>query len=621
MIPRCILPGLSITGDTPAARRAALAALPDAAVAERLAALAHDMRARRDELDAVASIVRAPFPEVAASPFGARACAMAAARGAALVHHDLRVLEPFEPGDDAIDDAMHGIWELGVLHVGKYRAFTQDEPFATFNPNHMAKWTPHELLHRVAGFVWRPDITRWELYLSARLNELVPVVLWYGPDEAFRGDASGFDRAHAARHPHVDRSDIAWLDADADELDALAMRSVAHLRRSLAHLERELAAVDRELHIARPVPTPADGLDASSDALAYVVGHADRLASRAFERLFERGMIEHDHFVTDVFTFRDHVERIFDTLLFGDIDLDVDLALARRDARSCLDIAHRVASQGWRAVRGIVPLLAELREATADIEQGVPFDVGHWRVRLADALDPDVAAIAFATGAPPPSSAPPASIAQLDDGLAGCVPATRRWYARHTRAGEDELARVLASSSSLWRRAPLAARVVHLLDDIGAPRALVELARLEQRIIDGWVDDHVERICEAVADGEGTICVSTAFSLMPFEHDVLSLHADAVETLAEVDEPSALLVGTWDGGVSILPAPAAIADWWRHMVDIQHADRTKALAHLGAALQQDPPPADLPQTADAWLGELLDAGALGFVPAPRISGG
>ena len=51
---------------------------------------------------------------------------------------------------------------------------------------HRRKWRPHELLHGAVGFFWREDASRFETYVGARLNELLPVVHWYGLDEIFR---------------------------------------------------------------------------------------------------------------------------------------------------------------------------------------------------------------------------------------------------------------------------------------------------------------------------------------------------------------------------------------------------------------------------------------------------
>ena len=38
----------------------------------------------------------------------------------------------------------------------------------------------------MVGWFWRPDQTRFEAYLGARLNELLPVVHWYGTAELLR---------------------------------------------------------------------------------------------------------------------------------------------------------------------------------------------------------------------------------------------------------------------------------------------------------------------------------------------------------------------------------------------------------------------------------------------------
>ena len=43
------------------------------------------------------------------------------------------------------------------------------------------------------------------------------------------------------------------------------------------------------------------------------------------------------------------------------------------------------------------------------------------------------------------------------------------------------------------------------------------------------------------------------------------------------------------------------------------------LAGLEAGLREHPAPDDLPQTAAEWVDELLQAGALGWLPAPATA--
>ena len=86
-VPALAAPG----GATPAARRKALAALPDEALAERLLPFVEALReggaARWEPLATLAGL---PLGEVVASPFGLRAIALGVRRGATSVQRELR---------------------------------------------------------------------------------------------------------------------------------------------------------------------------------------------------------------------------------------------------------------------------------------------------------------------------------------------------------------------------------------------------------------------------------------------------------------------------------------------------------------------------------------------------
>src|SRR5690606_25907298 len=123
-----------------------------------------------------------------------------------------------------------------------------------------------------------------------------PVVHWYGFDE--------IHRPHCAQHQdEVLRQQMcsaciaeqrpvwthAVLPVDEDRARARATECLDHLR-------CELQAVGEEHDRGRVVSTPRGSLDASSDALAYLDGHWNRLTSWSFgawAELFSRPGLDH----------------------------------------------------------------------------------------------------------------------------------------------------------------------------------------------------------------------------------------------------------------------------------------------------------------------------------------
>lgn len=436
----------------------AFAALEPDAQLERIRPWLERLRAAQPE--PVATHARLPLGEVVASPFGMRAVALAVQVGATTVDRETRALLDWQVAG-AVADPAHGVWESGRLHVGKYQAFLQDAPFATYDPAHVAKWGPHELMHRAAGFFWRPDMSRFEHYLGARLNELLPVALWYGPDQLLRLREDGFERASARREALV--SEARWRErTDEDHL----RRTLRWLRRGFDHVATELDAIDREQRSGRCIPTPhhvgGATLDASSDALAYVVAHHERLESDAVaEVLSEVGAFD------SVEGYRAHVEAQWEALLFGDMTLD---ASAIDEAR-----AHRVA---W--------------------------DQGLRRALAGDGADPDAVAAdgleAFDLG-------------QLYDGVLSVAP---RLADLLEERDPDWLER-FAFGPAIRQRAPLGVRLERFVADA----ELAELARFEHRLATIAPSDRGR----LVGDGP-RLARDDGFTLERFDHDIAALHAD-----------------------------------------------------------------------------------------------
>lgn len=298
-------------------------------------------------LGEVASFLGAPAVELEASAVSARIAVAAANEGRSFVHHEHR-LSPLLPegARPEIDVGMNEDafvpedWRDGVLHVPKYFSAFLEGPLPVFHPSHRAKWRPHELLHRLARFAWRPEITRFEAYLSARLSELLPVVHWYGFDEIGRyacPEHAGLrpDRTHCER---CERSLVpAW---QAGSSPAHAEAAAAH---ALEHLETELDACARELSTGRIVSTPRPGLDASSDAVGYLRAHWNRLTAWSFGAWVERfADVGVDRFETCA----DHLQHVRDlasALLTQPYTL-APLAerVAARERRTASDLAYRL---------------------------------------------------------------------------------------------------------------------------------------------------------------------------------------------------------------------------------------------------------------------------------------
>ncbi|MGE0784207.1 MAG: hypothetical protein AB7S26_00865 [Sandaracinaceae bacterium] len=492
-------------GEDPARRRAAIVTASDRALEGRIVEMAQALREAPAE--AIARFASLPLAEVVASPFGLRAVAMAAGEGALSRHRELRY-EPAGSADPEVADPDHNEWVRGALRTGKYQGFYAESPFATYDPSHHAKWASHELMHRAVGFAFRADMPRFERYVAARLNELIPVVLFHALDEVMRLEGDGFDVRRAGSRKRARIEECAFWNGRG--LASHATRTAGWLRTAVIHFERELAAIDEELARGRRVKVSHDyagafTLDASSDATAYVVGHAERLEAPEVARAL--GAVDARWRAETAAELRDRVEQTFDRLLFASLEWNEPLANEHLEARRAWDLAHR---------RAIALTFGE-RTQVASIDGALEGDDG----RLA--------------------------LAQLEAGL-------RQGSAASLASDEADLAR-FARSRAIWDRAPLAERWASFLGE--GPRGA--LAQLEAAIVGAVRDDAIEHLGSA----EGAQLVwSDAVRVLSLEVDALSAHAAYAESgvvIAPEPTPQHLLIVGIGHSVSVVAAPEALA--------------------------------------------------------------
>ena len=491
-----MIPGpVFVDGQTAADRRATLLSMGDDDLAAWACEGVERMRSARSHLETIARFVDVPVGEVAASPFGLRATALGASEGVACVHHELRAPLHWDAGlvPDEVRDPMHGIWDRGVLHVGKYQGFHQDDPFATFNPNHMAKWTPHEITHRVCKFFWREGMTRWELYLGARLNELLPVVLWYGPDQVVRLKDDGFDRSAQAADRPARLADAVWWSESESDLHAHVRHTVQWLRSGLEAFERELGAIAEERASGRCVVVPHPVLNSSSDATAYVVGHYARLTSRPVTLLMRQGLRPGKDYLTTIDGYRSHIESVFDRMLFGTIEIDISQAERLRGARWVRDVVGRGSHASRRCARSARRHLEELRGVLDAAEQDdESIDIESWERRF----DDDEWSVARATGLRALSGVEDGVVANLRHGVASVSPN----LAEHL--DDSRIVDAMISSETMCARRDLTYRVLDILAGIEISDELRGQIELDFAIANSRRrDDQVERLSVLPDDG------------------------------------------------------------------------------------------------------------------------
>lgn len=598
---------------TPAERRLWLADSSPATIAQALEAMVCDLQAKAlENASELAVLAKVPTAEVATSPFGLRAVAMGVREGAWCVPHELRDLLPNESVPETVQDPDHGVWDRGVLLTGKYQSFQHDDPLLTRNPNHMARWTGHEMLHRAGGFYWRPQIGRWELYLASRLNELVPVVHWYTTDSILRAENDAFDRELEGRERDLDLSSMVWMRAPIEALRPRIQECVPLLQQAVAHFDEELADIDREIATGQIVQRPrtigqSATLDASSDAIAYVVGHIDRLRQRNVAAVLTHLPDLQPWVEDDVRAYRDRIERLFDELLFGEVEVDRAAAAERRAARQRWDLLLRAAHHPQTRHGRLRALIQELVRDDVTEREAV-------EAAIAARMDPEVAHFAACDG----GVLNEASLMQLEDGLRSFAPTSVQ---RLQALGEFErFAANFVAGDSFLRRESLPERWEDFLRHFAGDEALVELVRFERALVEAPASDlGAQTLALDIDDDEIThdalLTLSSTLRRHRFARDIPGwyeeLQENALVPAPQSCEPFTVLTSSWHDEVQVVPAPRGVLALLDLLAERTPMPVAQALEHLGQSeliipqLQNE-----WPEDAEDWLTDLLAAGVV-----------
>ena len=505
-------------------------------------------------LGEVATFLGAPAVELEANAVSVRIAVEAANEGRCFVHHEHR-LSPLLPADArpeldvgmGEDELLPEDWQEGVLHVPKYFSAFLEAPLPVFNPSHRAKWRPHELLHKLARFAWRPDLTRFEAYLTARLSELLPVVHWYGWDEIGR-HACPLHRGRRPDREHCvdcERSLVPFWQWDAVPEHAEA--AAAHARE---HLQTELAACERELAQGTMVGTPRPGLDASSDAVGYLRGHWNRITAWSFGAWVERFTTVGEERFESCADHLAHVRRLADTLLTQPFALQpAEVREAARERHTASDLAYRAllhveALDSDAAEDTLMPCVDALASGTRVAEV-----VGELAERLRS-LDPATAERTLAGG----WGWLPVTVGARTSLSAGLRTALPRALAEADEAGLEGFAetdQTPTTASLATRAAAYLARTEH---------AAAEAASLEAWLREApGADLEAERfgaLPESLEDTEGRVRLNRTFRRRSIVASALDQALGEPSTRTETVEVCAV---RWAGEPRVLEVDAAIA--------------------------------------------------------------
>lgn len=316
---------------------------------DALAGSVRDVAASTEEPPGLTTLLLdagAPLRELCPTPISARVAALGASDGRVYAHHELRRAIPLAPElqpETAVWEHEDPTprWEEGVLITPKYFSFFLEEVMAPYDPNHRIKWRAHEMLHRLVGFFWRPDLSRFEAYVGARLSELLPVVHWYGLDEIARPRCPRHLGQVLYREHCPDCEQLARPYWRHEGPLTEAAHDERHGAAAIEHLRSELEACVREIETGRQHPVARPHLDAASDAVGYLLGHWPRLTAWSFGAWIEHFMVAGEDYVTSTAALAERVATTARTIMTKELQIDAEAAARRRVRRGLQDLGYR----------------------------------------------------------------------------------------------------------------------------------------------------------------------------------------------------------------------------------------------------------------------------------------
>jgi hypothetical protein len=258
-------------------------------------------------------------------------------------------------------------WANGQLKEHKYLHFRYDQPLGSFHPGHRSKWTAHELCHALVGFAWNPTMSPLTHSLVARTAELLPVALWYFFDEVQLKRCDIHEGMGMLFQDYCrDCERLARSPRSFDEQDQKMLEN------GIKFVKDELSAVAKSRRFSKPISHIYASLDLSSDALAYVSMHQQRMEDPFFRAFIERFHGPHTGMWQDLDELEDRVLGLCSMLTGG---LPPNPLTVNRSQLIAQDVAWRfytIAAQcedeeAIVELEGLIDTLADHAEALPEV--------------------------------------------------------------------------------------------------------------------------------------------------------------------------------------------------------------------------------------------------------------
>ncbi|KAK5577736.1 hypothetical protein RB653_002683 [Dictyostelium firmibasis] len=214
-------------------------------------------------------------------------------------------------------------WNMGQLEIQpSIDTFQQDELFISFNPYESTTTNSqsYQLVSRLSKFHWKEHITKWEMFSSSKLNQLIPQLQLHI-----------LDKISLTNNQHDDSivinqflDSIQFISNEINSVDLKNFKTLNDHQNNNSNNNNSSSSLPK-LKIENSIENGGDFKNIINnsivDSLIYMKGHHFRITSEPFILFFQQLKENQDYF-SSLSQYKQFLEKLLDTLLFETIEYD-----------------------------------------------------------------------------------------------------------------------------------------------------------------------------------------------------------------------------------------------------------------------------------------------------------
>ncbi|KAN0036876.1 hypothetical protein ACTFIV_002196 [Dictyostelium citrinum] len=202
-------------------------------------------------------------------------------------------------------------WEMGQLEIQpSIDTFRQDELFVSFNPYEPMSTNSqsYQLVSRLSKFVWNEDITKWEMFSSSKLNQLIPQLQLHILDK--------ISLDNGKNDSIIINQFLDSIQFISNEINSTDLKIFKNLNDGSSSSSKEIEnSVENGGNFKKIIN------NSIVDSLIYMKGHHFRVTSEPFILFFQQLKENQDYF-SSLEEYKQFLEKLLDTILFETIEFD-----------------------------------------------------------------------------------------------------------------------------------------------------------------------------------------------------------------------------------------------------------------------------------------------------------